>query len=110
MIKPSFISLTKRNTAAYPKEVVLQGLEFDDWKEICHIPNIVLNDYETRVFRCSSKNFYSAFKLKQIRFSTSIKYLELDSFDIFGAMNDFPTCSRGQYYFHSFLFYLFVLT
>ena len=113
-IKPSSISITRRRDYSYPLEGALQGLEFDGWKNICHIYNLTFTyERETKVLECKSHSFYNALRFLEVKIETSFyQYLELDSFDVFGTMlYDFATCPYPKRYeyilmlFH--LFYIF---
>ena len=111
MIKPSHVSFTRRNNANYPSEAILQGLEYSGWKDICHFPTIKIEKYSTTVLQCNTENFFNSFRLKQISSSAShLQYLELDSFDIFGTLNGFITCSTRKHYFHYYFLCLFILS
>ena len=109
-IRPLFISLTRRWNFSYPERGVLQGLEYNGWVNICRFDSISIDSDQTRVYECRSNNInsYSTLRFMEIkRENQSLKYLELNSFDIFGKMiYDFATLSISHTNHHKYFIML----
>ena len=112
-IRPLYVSLTRRGDYAYPRNAVLQGLEYNGWVNICSIHNIEIGISSTKVFECipATSNSYSSLRFLEIKTENSgLRYLELHSFDLFGYMlYDFATISEHFTFKHSY-FLIFILS
>ena len=99
-IKPSHISLTRRNDYNYPAGAVLQGFYHSKWEDICATSITFTTVNEVALRRCKSYKFYTAFRYKQTLNSGSLQYIEFHSFDIFGEMQYFDqikNCTHNRY-------------
>jgi hypothetical protein len=85
-IKPSSITLTRRRNVGYPKITVLEGFSHSEWNQICTSSFSFSSHREVSVKTCESNKFYTEFRFRQIKNRGNLKYIEFDSFDIFGEL------------------------
>ena len=113
-ILTTHISLTRRNSADYPKKAVLEAFDLSGWIKICDAEFDFTKSSEVGVRECKSSRYFTAFRFRQIENSQingiDWKYIEFDSFDLFGTMkSDFVNCfthSQSNYFkVISFLFF-----
>ena len=95
-ILPYYVSFTRRNRANYPKQSKLQGRDVDKWVDICEINLAYTKVSETKVQSCKSQRYFSSFRVLQSHSSLStLEYIEIDNFDIFGdILYDFSTLTK----------------
>ena len=86
-IIPLYISVKRRAYANYPKQSTLQGLDVTGWVDICDISLTYENPSQTIVRQCKGSRYFSSFRLLQSLSShSSLKYMEINNFDLFGNM------------------------
>ena len=111
IIKPSTITITRRNNFAYPAAGVLEGMYLDKWREICNLKFSFSSPSQTITRTCRSNKFYNNFRLRQTS-GNDDSYLEIHSFDVFGEflhVSEYLTARIKRCTRYSFILFSFVM-
>ena len=92
-IKPKVVSVTRRSDFSYPEEAILEGLYHLKWVPICTTKIRYTKKNEVANIQCKSNKYFTGFRIEQTKFS-SLNYLEINGFDIFGEMNYYDSINK----------------